>query len=282
MKSLIGPHSSSVPSKPPVKYKLLYPIRAKNTKPQDSRRWFPYPGEPGSAADVEGLFEETVQKLESHLKCTRSPFNIDDLWRQTRPAGQDESLDKATGAIYAVLTTYLCIRETIDPFIADFKAANNSRSPFIDSVVKARQDHGRTITTQQYETAIKSAKIFSQWFREIVLAKATEDEFPLLIFPQSWGSAVYRDEPDNAPLFFSSFSIYGLSYLSGSPDCTVPVGEITCQSRVTEAEMFLPVSLSVLSPPETDLQLLDLLSELEDKGVLRPVETGRRMYAEAK
>lgn len=279
--SLMEPsYPSPIPMKLPMKYKLLYPIRAKDAKQQDSRRWFPYPGEPGYAADAENLFEETVQKLESHLNCTRSPFNLDDLWRQTRPLGQDESLDKATGSIYTVLTTHSCVRETIDPFIANYKAANNGRSPFIDSVVKARQDHGRTTTTLQHETAVQSAKVFSQWVREIVFAKTSEDEFPLLIFPQSWGTPRYRDEPDTRPLFSSSFSIYSLSYLSGCPDCTVPIGEMPCRSRVTEAEMFLPVSLSVLSPPETDLQLLALLSELEDKGVLRPVKAGTRMYGE--
>lgn len=46
--------------------------------------------------------------------------------------------------------------------------------------------------------------------------------------------------------------------------------------------MFLPVSLSMLSPPETDLRLLALLSELEGKGILRPVQAGMRMYGEAK
>ena len=275
-------HQSLVPSKAPVKYKLLYPIRAKNTSPQDSRRWFPYPGEPGNAADAESLFEETIQKLESHLKCTRSPFNLDDTWRETRPAGQDESLDKATGNIYTVLTTHSCVRETVDPFIAEFKAANNGRSPAIDCVVKARQDHGRSITTSQYDTEVQSAKVFSQWFREFILAKSAEDEFPLLVFPQSWGLPAYRDEPDKGPLFFTSFSIYSLSYLSGCPDCTVPVGEVPCKSRITDAEMFLPVSLSILSPPKTDLQLLALLSELEDEGILRPVKAGMRMYAEAK
>ena len=275
-------HPPSVPSMAPVKYKLLYPIRAKNTRPEDSRRWFPYLGEPGNAADAESLFEETIQKLESHLKCSRSMFNLDDTWRETRPAGQDESLDKATGSIYTVLTTYLCVRKTVDPFIAEFKAVNNSRSPAIDHVVKARQDYGRSITTSQYNTAVHSAKVFSQWLREVIFAKSAENEFPLLIFPQSWGIPVYRDEPDNGPLLFTSFSIYSLSYLSGCTDCTVHVGEVPFQSRITEAEMFLPVSLSILSPPRTDLQLLALLSELEDEGILRPVKAGMRMYAESK
>ena len=274
-------HPSLVPSKQPVKYKLLYPIRSKNTRSQDSFRWFPYPGEPGNAADVEALFEQTIQKMESHLECTRSPFNLEETWRETRPAGQDESLDKATGDIYTVLTTHSCVRKTIDPFIADFKAANNGRSPAIDRVVKSRQDYGRSTTALQYDTAVQSAKVFSHWFRETVLAKSAKDEFPLLVFPQSWGLPNYRDEPDSGPLFFKSFSIYSLSYLSGCPDCTVPVGEVPRQSRVTKAEMLLPVSLSILSPPKTDLQLLALLSRLEDEGVLRAVRAGTRMYADA-
>ena len=271
---------SSVPSKPPTKYKLLYPIRAKKTKPQDTHRWFPYPGEPGAAAEAEDLFEETVQKLESHLKCTRTTFNVEDLWRRTRPIGQPETLNEATGSIYTILTTHSCVRETIDPFIADFKAANENRLPPIDPVVKARQDRGRSTTTQQHESATRSANMFSQWVRETLFAKTSEDELPLLIFPQSWGSPTYRDEPDEGPLFFSSFSIYSLSYLSGCPDCTVPVGEVACKSRVTEAEMFLPVSLSVLSPPGTDVQLVAFLSELEGEGILKPVRIGTRMYAD--
>ena len=276
------PHPSPVLPKTLVKYRLLYPVQARNTKPQDSRSWFPYPDKSLPGTDVETLFEKTVQKMELNLKCTRCPFILEDLWRQTRPAGQDESLDKATGAIYTVLSTYSCVRETVDPFIADFRAANNTHTPFIDPIVAARQAHGRTLTPQQYQAALQTAKIFSQWFRSVVLAKSTSDEFPILIFPQTWGVPIYRDEPDNEPLFFSTFSTYSLSYLSGCPDCTVPIGEIACRSRVTEAEMFLPVSLSVLSPPGTDLQLMAMLSDLEEARVLRSVGTGRRIYTDAR
>lgn len=274
-----------VPSKSPTTYKLLYPTRAKNTKLQDSCRWFPHPGEPGSAPDAEDLFEATIQKLESYLKCTRTPINIDDLWRRTRPAGLNKSLNKATGSIYMILSTYTCVRSTIDPFIADFKAANNNRLPFIDSAVNARHDYGRSTTSQQHETATEAAQTISRWVRETLFAakSSPEDEsFPLLIFPQSWGVPAYRDDPDpDAGHLFSSsvsFSSYSLSHLSGCPDCTVPIGEVSRISRVTQAEMFLPVSLSVLSPPGTDLRLARLLSELEDEGVLRPVMTGTRMF----
>lgn len=286
VKVLMDPSQTpSVPSKSPTKYKLLYPIRAKHTKLQDSCRWFPHPGEPGSAPDAEDLFEATVQKLESYLKCTRTSFNLDDLWCRTSPASQNKSLKKATGSIYPILSTHTCVRSTIDPFITDYKAANNGRLPFIDSAVKARHDYGRSTTSQQNETATQAAKTFSRWVWEALFAakSSPEDEiFPLLIFPQSWGIPTYRDDPDPnpGPSFSSStsFSPYSLSHLSGCPDCTVPVGEFPRISRVTQAEMFLPVSLSVLSPPGTDLQLARLLSELEDEGVLRPVLAGSRLF----
>ena len=280
-KSMADPsHRSPAPLAPKRRYKLLYPVRAKGTEPANSYRWFPYPGEPGEATIVESHFENAVQQLESYLRCPRTSFSIDDLWRGTRPVGQSERLDEATGGIYTVLSTYTCVQQTIDPFIADYKAANNGRSPSIDPVVKARQDHGRQITRPQYEAAVQSATTFSQWVKDVLLAKSEEDELPLLIFPQSWGRPDYREDPDAGALFFNTFSIYSLSYLSGSPDCTIPIGELSSQSRITESEMLLPFSLSILSPPGTDLALLALLTRLEAQGILKPVSTGISIYAE--
>ena len=60
------------------------------------------------ATDAERLFEETIQELESHLNCTRSPFNLDDVWRETRPVGQNESLDKATRNISSAHYLLIC------------------------------------------------------------------------------------------------------------------------------------------------------------------------------
>ena len=263
----------------PRRYKLLYPVHARGS---ETHRWFPFPGQSGEATFVEQMFENKVAALEAYLGCERIPFNLDELWQSTRPPGQSDSLDVATGSIYSILTTYSCVRETVDPFIADFKAANNGRAPFIDPNVKVLQQYGRNTTAAEYEAAIESAMMFSKWVREAFFSTidpaSGEDVFPLLVFPQSWGRPSYRDEPNNSPPFFSSFSAYSLSYLSGCPDCTVPIGEAPTISRHTEVEMMLPVSLSVLSPPKTDLTLLGLLADLEMNGVLRAVKTGRTMY----
>lgn len=268
---------------PDRKYKLLYPVRAKVNLPQDTYRWFPHDGQAYEAATAESQFEEVVQKLENHLQCSRTVFSLEDLWRKTRPAGQSESLDEATGHIYSTLTTYSVVEDDIDPFIEAYKETFNGATPWIDPIVQARHDYGRIVRPMQIVRAIHSKDAFGKWVNQVLLATNSNDgkpELPLLIFPQSWGTPDPRDAPvpgeDNTT--FTTFSTFSLSYLSGCPDCTVPIGEVPFHSDITERDEMLPVSLSILSPPGTDLELLALLRDLEARGIVSDVAPGVRMY----
>lgn len=89
-------------------------------------------------------------------------FDLEDLWRETRPKGQSESLDQATGSISTTLITYTIVRELMDPFIASYKAPRYGKTPLVDPIVKARHDHGRKITPLQFAAAVESAKVFSK------------------------------------------------------------------------------------------------------------------------
>ena len=259
-----------------VSYKLLYPVRANTSKHDCSQRWFP--ASSNGVTDTEACFETTVQKLESYLRCTRTFVDIDDLWYNTHPVGRSNILSSATEGIYKALSTYTNVRQVIEPFINDYKASNTGHAPAIDPIVRARQAEGRQITSSQYAAAVQSAELFSHWIINILLAPSEKDQIPLLIYPQSWGTPSYRDDSDSGPLFSSSFSIYSLSYISGAPDCTVPIGEVSRYSRVTDSNMSLPISISILGRPGTDLALMALLAKLEYKGILRPVSTGSTLY----
>ena len=262
-----------------IRYKLLYPIHTKNPTSKELYRWFPSSTQPTDATAAESQFEQTVRKLELHLKCTRSVFDLEELWRETRPEGQSESLDEATGSIYSILTTYTIVRELLDVFIASYKATHNGKTPFVDPIVKARHNYGRQVTASQFAAAVESARMFSKWVCNVLFATSdAQAKLPLLIFPQSWGRPDYRDALAEELLVFSSFSTYSLSYLSGCPDATVPVGEVSYRSRITDREEMLPISLSVLSPPGTDQELLALLTELEQYGIVTPVAAGASMY----
>lgn len=263
-----------------TRYKLLYPIRAEASKNEDTFCWFPYPNNPGKAVAAEAQFESFVQKLEQHLGCPRSVFNLDDMWHETRPAGQSEDLRRATGQIYQKLAYCKHVQETVDPFIADYQTAHDGRKPFIEPLVQARQEYGRQITASEYEQAAESLKMFSKWILDVLFATSDAAEVPLLLFPQSWGQPDYRNTypAKDSPLFWDKFSRFSLSYCSGCPDYTVPVGEVSYHSSVTDHQEWLPVSLSILGRPGADVILLALLRELEEVEILQSPAVGVRMF----
>ncbi|KAF2491668.1 amidase signature enzyme, partial [Lophium mytilinum] len=281
------------PDRNNARYKLLYPVRGEGAAGAATYRWFPLPDEPGPAKLAEQEMERTVAKLEEYLNTKRSPFNIDDLWGKTRPEDQPASLDEATGSMYSTITTYTPVRAAIDPFVADYEAQFH-RKPFIDPIVHKRQGIGRETSDAEYAKAVEAVEMFKSWVLDVLLSTKNNDKSegdgdgdgeevtPILIFPQAFGRPEYRDthpEPSAAPLY-ASFSIYSISYVSGCPDYTIPVGEVPYESRIEGREAFLPVALSILSRPGTDAALSGLVEDLEKGGMLRPVRAGRRMYVE--
>lgn len=70
-----------------------------------------------------------------------------------------------------------------------------------------------------------------------------------------------------------------LSPILGAPELTVPSGEISYCSRISGKDEFLPVSVSVMGFPGTDLDLIDRVMKMM-KHVGRPtkVHTGSRAF----
>ncbi|KAI9670874.1 MAG: hypothetical protein M1817_003759 [Caeruleum heppii] len=278
--SIMMSQAYSLPQHVPLsrrRYKLLYPVRTSGASASQMLRWFPYPGEPGIAPEAEAEMEVAVCMLESHLGCSRETFNLDDLWEKTRPAGEPASLDEATGKLYSILTTYSQV-DVISKFLADFRLTNGGRLPFIDPIVLARQQFGRQQTREAFLAAVRAKSVFAQWIRDVLLAVDDARTTPILVFPQSFGLPSYRDIHLDGPIFWDKFSVYAIGYLGGCPDYTVPIGEVPYESRITGQQEYLPVSLSIVSRPGQDLTLFDILNGLEDRGVLREVGTGPRLF----
>jgi len=155
-----------LPAPSPIKpkYKLLYPQRVPGTKPEASLRWSQYPHEGGIAPAAEDALEAFVKKLESYLVCARTAFNLDQLWKDTRPGGEPESLDEATGKIYTALVCYTAIKENIDPFIHNHAERNEGRKPRIDPIIRSRFNATqREISSQDHASALKSANTSGDW-----------------------------------------------------------------------------------------------------------------------
>ena len=88
----------------------------------------------------------------------------------------------------------------------------------------------------------------------------------------------YRDEatthfvPEGVPMLF-------LSPITGGPECVVPAGQVTYGSRVSQRDELLPVGVSLLGAPGSDLELLDLVATcLEESGRPTEVIVGKTMF----
>jgi Asp-tRNA(Asn)/Glu-tRNA(Gln) amidotransferase A subunit family amidase len=272
------------PTSPGARYKLLYPVRSKDADPDGHPRWFPQPGQSSKHTEVDSIFEGVVAKLEEHLNCKRQIFNLDELWSKTHPDTMDANLSKATATIYQRLVYYDTAHNLITPFIAKYQADRNGRTPYLEPIFKRRFEYGVTVTKIEYDEAVQQFKTFKRWLLNVLFTPHS-DEIEILLYPQSWGLPFYRDESKPTPkviqpsdIFWEGFSSYSISYVSGCPDITVPVGQVPYQSRITGQEEWLPVSLSFLSQPGNDRILTSLLKELEVTAVLRPVQTGTKTY----
>lgn len=122
---------------------------------------------------------------------------------------------------------------------------------------------------------------FRDWTETTLFGSYDQDAITLLIFPQSCGRPDHRDAvSDRTELFNDTFSIYSFGYLVGCPDYTIPVAEIPYISVATQQDEYLPVSISLVGRPGSDLELFNVLLQLHSAGIISNVATGARLYPE--
>ncbi|KAH7035888.1 amidase signature domain-containing protein [Microdochium trichocladiopsis] len=294
--------------KPPTKFNLLYAVNSPYPQQSDNKtpKFFSAGGTGAEASTPAGKqLEAFVRALEEHLGCKRREVCLAELWQHTRPpeAASSSSAADLTGwteKIYQNVVYHDLAKNTVEPFVQRFKQSN------------ARLDYGNDLPEADYQESVRKLRVFGDWVNHHLLPIPSslsssfssttrqqpqitkEDKSPvtLLVYPQSWGVPCYRDEvvrrvpggDDNKNnknnIFWSGFSTYGLSYCSGCPDFTLPVGEVEFRSKVTDTVEKLPVAISLLGPGGCDKIMLGLIAQLEDEGKLRAVNTGPNLFPE--
>ena len=269
------------------KYNLLYPTRAPQLSNPDQHhggqhRWFPHPAVDASSwTEAEKQIEGMIGGLEAELGCERIAFNINELWRATPPIGQPRSLDESVGHIYGAITTSSALETGISKFISDYAAIHKGRPPRISELVQRRLEYGRKVSDERITRALQSVQAFTDWTINTLFGSYDQEAVTLLVFPQSCGRPAYRDDvPDRSELFNDIFSIYSFGYLVGCPDYTIPVAEVPYQSRITGKTEHLPVAISLIGRPATDLELFGVVQHLRETGVIRDVLAGSKMFPE--
>ncbi|KAI1775841.1 amidase signature domain-containing protein [Hypoxylon cercidicola] len=274
-----------------IQYKLLYAVEPELLDAHGTAKFF-HRGEkvPDTKTSTSVVFEEFVKKLEKYLNCKRQEVCLYDLWRDTRPKTAPESLVEATEMIYQNVVYYELWHSIVGPFVQEYQGAHSGRMPFIEPITKARLDYGSKVSRTDYDRSVTALRTYATWVNEVLLPPAsstsgTETDtviIPLLIYPQSWGVPRYRDEVvsrTGGNIFWKGFSPYSISYCSGCPDVTVPIGEARFHSRITNTDEYLPVAVSLLAPRGEDELLLRLLEDLEKEKILREVGCGSRLWS---
>ncbi|KIW13001.1 hypothetical protein PV08_08188 [Exophiala spinifera] len=281
----VDPTGEPLPVSTGRKYNLLYPTRAPQIDNPDQHhhgqhRWFPHPSVDLSfRTEAEKRIESVVQDLETLLKGERIAFNINELWHATPPIGQPRSLDEAVGHIYSAITTASAYHGGLDKFIQGYVDTHGGAMPKMSEVVRRRLEHGRALPPHKIAEALEAMQAFRKWTETTLFGSYDQDATTLLIFPQSCGRPDYRDEmSDRTELFNDTFSIYSFGYLVGCPDYTIPVAEVPYHSTATDQLEHLPVSISLVGRPGSDLELFNVLRQLHAAGIIRDVAAGPRMY----
>ncbi|KAI0696652.1 amidase signature enzyme [Cerioporus squamosus] len=231
----------------------------------------------GSAGDTFNMF---ITKLEGFLNTTRTEMSLAASWNATKPAAVSApSLQTLLSTTYADLITLDQIDLVADPFIADFGAANGGRMPFIDPAPLARWSYGRGLPAGRKEEALANKTIFMEWFSSsVVQSDASTCSNSILLYPQSSGGTNYRNRYISAPSAPLGFSSGRISVHAEVPDMVVPIGEAPFNSTITGRTEFLPVTISFVAAKGCDLMLFNLFAALQEAGVIRPVETGSRLF----
>lgn len=69
-----------------------------------------------------------------------------------------------------------------------------------------------------------------------------------------------------------------ISNMADVPDFVVPVGEVSYNSTVSLKTEYLPVTMSFVAARGCDLMLANLIRDLQAVEIIKPVNTGSKMY----
>ncbi|KAL5335416.1 amidase signature domain-containing protein [Aspergillus crustosus] len=230
----------------------------------------------------QAVFEEWIEKLATFLNATVENSSIDEYWNATAHVDHpDTDFWSHMQMVGFNLIWRNQLAKVIEPFRAAYAAAFGGRSPFINPFPAARYVSAANGTQEDYDIAYEKFTYFRQWFgKEVVKSDSESCSESLFMIPMATGDTVYRNNIYTPPNVgsWATFTPYYFSVQSQGPEVTLPIGEVSYLSNITNVEERLPVAIDLLAHRNCDLMLLDLAKALADKEILKEVKTGRTLW----
>ena len=106
----------------------------------------------------------------------------------------------------------------------------------------------KNVTDDQRDELMNRLHIYKSWALDHIF-RVNDGGGVLVVLPIENGEPNYRDAPPPPFSLISGFSPLYLSPISGTPEVTAPIGEMTYVSRISNRKEPMPISVSVASSP---------------------------------
>jgi Asp-tRNA(Asn)/Glu-tRNA(Gln) amidotransferase A subunit family amidase len=187
-------------------------------------------------------------------------------------------LSSYIGLTYSNITNYDQYRLLAQPFKQQYQA-KFGKAPYWNPQTRVRWERGAMLPLSSYQNATLRYQTFQSWFRSTLTPSC---ESTLVLYPMGPGTEDYRDIYPNTPpnpIFGAGLPGNQMAVMAALPDYTVPIGERTYYSRVTERNETLPVTIGIIAAAGCDHMLMDLVADLVNEGIIAgEVKTGSSMY----
>lgn len=223
------------------------------------------------------LIDDFVKDLESLLGVNKTEMSFAEEWTSSAPgnlAGQSLQHFMENAPTHAF---FYDLYHNFDDFRAKYYAKFD-KAPYISPMLRWRWNIAKDLTHSQRDDAILRLQTFKQWFLDEVMCVPTHTT--IVVLPIEETRPNYRDEPPPPPKMPSGIGMLDLSPTLGAPELVVPIGQISYKSRVSKQVEYLPVGLSLMGAPGTDLELIGKAQAcLEKAGRPTRIYVGSSMFA---
>ncbi|PGH19536.1 hypothetical protein AJ80_03871 [Polytolypa hystricis UAMH7299] len=163
----------------------------------------------------------------------------------------------------------------------------HGKPPFVHRAMHWQWDVSKKISMEERNMYWRRSEIYRHWLLDKVFKADSKDSITIMIFPIEEGKPNYRDVEPAPFSILSGYSSLNMSPMMRAPELTIiiysqvfaMVGEITYESIVTKREEPLPIAVSVIGAPGTDLILANLVEKgMKAAGFATNLKTGRSIY----
>ncbi|KAH8587274.1 amidase signature domain-containing protein [Bisporella sp. PMI_857] len=219
--------------------------------------------------------DDLIRDMALSTGCTFRKVSIKEDWQRTAPV-EEKDLQQ-----YLYNTTrhgwYYAAYHSFDDFRKEYKKAHG-HGPFVTEVVRWYWSLGREITVEQHQEILSRLSVFKTWFTDHYHPNGSHNRVFALHIDTTLPR--YRDQyPGNSNPDVPGLRATYLSAILEAPELAIPISQIPYYSRITEREEQLPLVVSFMGAPGTDMELIQwTLYGLRKSGRPTKVKTGKMAF----